>query len=68
MIFIFIRFKISVRECAMQIELSSRVIKKRRKPKQWREMHLSPCREMYELGFLWFGLMVIQYSTPLKQP
>ena len=27
-----------------------------------------PCREMYELGFLWFALIVIQYSTPLKQP
>lgn len=27
-----------------------------------------PCREMYELGFLRFQLIVIQYSASLKQP
>lgn len=26
------------------------------------------CREMYELGLLWFRLIVIQYFAPVKQP
>lgn len=69
MIFIFIRFKISVRKCAMQIELSSRVIiflKKRDKPKQakiWVSMH----RDVW-IRFAVVQLIVIQYSAPLKQP
>lgn len=53
MIFIFIRFKISVRKCAMQIELSSRVIIKKETKTMVKYGH--PCREMYELGLLWFG-------------
>lgn len=67
MVFIFIGFKVSVGKCAMQMELSSRVITKKGKSETMVKYGY-PCREMCELGSLWFQVIVIQYSAPLKQP
>lgn len=57
MIFIFIRFKTSMRKCAMQIKLSSRVITKNKNPEiKTMVKYGYPCREIDELGLLWSQL------------